>query len=347
MKKLVIVGGSMGVGKSTVCAQLLRLCGSQEAPAVYLDGDWCWNMHPFHANEENKAMVLENIAALLRSFLKNSSFETVIFCWVLHEQPIFEQLMARLQGLSCEVYYFTLLCAPQVLQQRLQADVAAGRRQADGTPRSLARLPLYQKLSTCPIDTTGSEPGAVAAQIARYLQHPPWTLRPATAQDAPILAGLHAEGWQAGYAGILPGETLAAMGPGQWEERLRQKLAGGQLEGFIAYRGGRPAGCITFGAARDPGQAGKGEIASLYLAPWAMGAGLGRALMAWAGQGLRLMGYGEACLWVLRDNLAARGFYEHLGLWWDGGERALSIGPGSFAAYRYQWQLSPFFAAKG
>lgn len=43
MKKLYIIGGTMGVGKTTVCNILkkrLDMC-------VMLDGDWCWDINPF------------------------------------------------------------------------------------------------------------------------------------------------------------------------------------------------------------------------------------------------------------------------------------------------------------
>ena len=46
MKKLYIIGGTMGVGKTTVCNILkkrLDMC-------VMLDGDWCWDINPFIVN---------------------------------------------------------------------------------------------------------------------------------------------------------------------------------------------------------------------------------------------------------------------------------------------------------
>ncbi|MEN6413352.1 MAG: AAA family ATPase [Veillonellales bacterium] len=71
MKKLIIVNGTMGVGKSTVCQLLL----DKLKPGVYLDGDWCWNMNPFIVSDENKAMVLDNIVHLLKNYLSNSGYE--------------------------------------------------------------------------------------------------------------------------------------------------------------------------------------------------------------------------------------------------------------------------------
>ena len=108
MKQLILINGTMGAGKSAVSNQLLRLL----APSVYLDGDWCWNMNPFVANGENKAMVLDNIAYLLRSFLSNSGYQYVIFCWVIHQEEIFEEIFSRLEGMEYQPVKITLDVSP-------------------------------------------------------------------------------------------------------------------------------------------------------------------------------------------------------------------------------------------
>lgn len=65
MKRLYLIGGTMGVGKTTVCQQLKK-----ELPnSVFLDGDWCWDADPFQVTEETKTMVLQNICYLLNSFI--------------------------------------------------------------------------------------------------------------------------------------------------------------------------------------------------------------------------------------------------------------------------------------
>ena len=65
VKRLYIIGGAMGIGKTTVC-QILK----KELPkAAFLDGDWCWDMDPFQVTEETKAMVMENIVYLLNNFI--------------------------------------------------------------------------------------------------------------------------------------------------------------------------------------------------------------------------------------------------------------------------------------
>ena len=65
MKTLYMIGGTMGVGKTTVCQQLKRDLQN----SVFLDGDWCWDASPFHVTDETKAMVIDNICYLLINFL--------------------------------------------------------------------------------------------------------------------------------------------------------------------------------------------------------------------------------------------------------------------------------------
>ncbi len=67
-KKLIIINGVMGVGKTTICKVLYKKLNN----SFWLDGDNCWMMNPFVVNEENKAMVLDNIVHVLNNFLKNS-----------------------------------------------------------------------------------------------------------------------------------------------------------------------------------------------------------------------------------------------------------------------------------
>lgn len=43
MKTVYLIGGTMGVGKTTVCQCLKRKLEN----SVFLDGDWCWDSYPF------------------------------------------------------------------------------------------------------------------------------------------------------------------------------------------------------------------------------------------------------------------------------------------------------------
>ena len=161
MKDLYLIGGTMGVGKTTTCRQL-----QQKLPAcVFLDGDWCWDMQPFIVNEETKEMVVQNIAFLLNQFLHCSAFENVVFCWVMHQQSIWDDILSRLDTSDAKVRCISLICNEEALTARLQKDIDAGLRQPDIIPRSVARIPLYNRLSTEKLDVSALTAEEAAEKI--------------------------------------------------------------------------------------------------------------------------------------------------------------------------------------
>jgi broad-specificity NMP kinase len=166
MKKLIIVNGTMGAGKTTVCKLLMK----QLQPSVFLDGDWCWDMNPFVVNEENKAMVMDNITDLLKSFCRNSGYEYILFCWVIHLEGIFEQILRSLRECEFELYKFTLMCSEPALRSRLEKDVETGIRQPDVIERSVSRLPLYESINTFKIDVSSIAPEQAAEKIAQIVK---------------------------------------------------------------------------------------------------------------------------------------------------------------------------------
>lgn len=163
MKNLYMIGGPMGVGKTTVC-QLLkkRLPG-----AVFLDGDWCWDSEPFVVNDETKAMVEDNICHVLNNFIHCTEYENVIFCWVMHQQEIIDGILTRLDTGACRVRTVSLVCAPEALRARLLRDVEAGIREAGVVERSLERLPLYGRLDTLRLDVSELTAEEAAEKLAQ------------------------------------------------------------------------------------------------------------------------------------------------------------------------------------
>lgn len=140
----------MGVGKSSTCHSLKRLLPR----CVFLDGDWCWDMSPFTVTEETKAMALDNIAYLLNSFLACSEFDHVLFCWVMQEQAIVDEVLRRLPINGYRLYSYSLVCSEQALRDRLERDIAAARRSGDIVERSLDRLSCYKSMDTQKIDVS-------------------------------------------------------------------------------------------------------------------------------------------------------------------------------------------------
>ena len=137
MKRLYLIGG-------TIVCQILK---RQLPNCVFLDGDWCWDMEPFQVNEETKAMVMENICFLLNNFLRCSAYETIVFCWVMYEQGIIDEILRKLDVGKYQVYRISLVCAPEELERRIRKDIETGLRTEDVLERSKSRLPLYETLN--------------------------------------------------------------------------------------------------------------------------------------------------------------------------------------------------------
>lgn len=161
MKKIYIIGGTMGVGKTTVA----RIVAEKLSDSVFLDGDWCWDAHPFQVTDETKQMVLENICFLLNQFIHCSAYRNIVFCWVLHEQGIIDAILQNIDKTDCTIVNVSLMCDETELRKRLLKDVEVGKRQQDVIERSVKRIPCYTTLDTVKVDTNGKDPVEVAEQI--------------------------------------------------------------------------------------------------------------------------------------------------------------------------------------
>jgi len=165
MKRLILIGGTMGAGKTAASLALARILPKN----VFLDGDWCWKMSPFVVTDETKTMVMDNITHLLSNFLRCDTIENVIFCWVMHEQAIIDGILSKLPLEGVLVSVFSLVPSESALRERLLRDIAAGLRAEDVIERSVPRLSLYEKLDTVKIDTTAFSPEETAEKIKEML----------------------------------------------------------------------------------------------------------------------------------------------------------------------------------
>ena len=150
MKKVYLIGGTMGVGKTTTC-QLLK---KELNNSVFLDGDWCWDMHPFVVNDETKAMDMDNICYVLNNDIHCHEYQNILFCWVMHKQSIIDELLSRLDTMDCEVYAISLVCSASTLKKQIKSDINKGIRTQDVLQRSLDRLDMYTHLNTILLDKT-------------------------------------------------------------------------------------------------------------------------------------------------------------------------------------------------
>ncbi|MDB5446800.1 MAG: acetyltransferase [Phenylobacterium sp.] len=137
---------------------------------------------------------------------------------------------------------------------------------------------------------------------------------PAGPADAEALARVHVTAWRESYRGLLPEAFLARMSEPGYARRFRRELT---LPGAndVVLAAANPYGVFGYvaGGPSRSGVEGEAEVATLYVLRAAQGRGVGKRLLTGAARALAAQGAGSLLISVLRDNLRARSFYEHLG----------------------------------
>ena len=123
-----------------------------------------------HARQLMPPLPVDNICAMLGNFLRCGAWENVVFCWVMQDKAIAENILRRLDLTDVNARLFTLMVSEKALRARLEADVQSGKRERDVIERSVARLPLYERMDTEKIDTDALTPDQIAEIIANRIR---------------------------------------------------------------------------------------------------------------------------------------------------------------------------------
>jgi ribosomal protein S18 acetylase RimI-like enzyme len=145
-------------------------------------------------------------------------------------------------------------------------------------------------------------------------------MRPANADDARAIAGVHVRAWRSAYRGLMPDAFLDGLSLEERARGWRRRLEAHDAHTLVATENGAIVGFVTSGQSRDDAAAEgvTGEVLALYLDPAYIGRGLGCRLSDAALGALREAGFTTATLWVLEGNMLARRFYEAAGFEPDG-----------------------------
>jgi len=142
----------------------------------------------------------------------------------------------------------------------------------------------------------------------------PYVIFPAGPDDAWDLAETHVASWRESYRGLIADAYLDRMSVPLHARRFAHALshpgphdatlAAAARSGLVGYMAGGPS---------RTGRLGEAEIQTLYVRRAAQHVGLGRQLLVAAARVFADQGARSLMISTLRDNMPARGFYEHLG----------------------------------
>lgn len=139
-------------------------------------------------------------------------------------------------------------------------------------------------------------------------------IRRAHTGDENALAYIQTESWKAAFAGILDAGTLASRTEiDRVTGMYRRSLSENAGNGYLLFADEKPLCIAYWDAARDKALAGKAELICIHCLPAVWHKGYGSRMMDRVLNDMREAGYAEAVLWVFRDNLRARAFYEAKG----------------------------------
>jgi ribosomal protein S18 acetylase RimI-like enzyme len=145
-------------------------------------------------------------------------------------------------------------------------------------------------------------------------------VRTARLADARQIAEVHVSSWRAAYRGIVPDTLLDSLSveawTGLWQERLSRPS---QAINLVSVFAKSVIGLITTGPAGDPDcdVLRTQEVYAIYLSSEYWSHGHGTELYLAAEDRMGQSGAVDAILWVLRDNVRARRFYEGQGFTLD------------------------------
>jgi ribosomal protein S18 acetylase RimI-like enzyme len=171
-------------------------------------------------------------------------------------------------------------------------------------------------------------------------------IREAVENDVEGIARVHVQGWRESYKDLLSPEALAGLSveermrmwqgaftrPNPQARRLVAETDQGEVVGFACGGPTRPEGVDVLRA--------EAEIFAIYLLDKIKRQGVGRRLMRGVLDHLSGHGFRSAGLWVLKENLPARRFYEALG-GTAGAEQSFDLRGQMVVEVAYRFELTP------
>ena len=162
-------------------------------------------------------------------------------------------------------------------------------------------------------------------------------VRPAALDDAAAISRVHVASWRTTYRGMLPDDFLASLSEEPYADRWRRVIGDRLSRVFVVDEDEEIVGFASCGRERAGENGFAGELYAIYILDRAQRKGHGSELVRTVAGALREMKLTDMIVWVLRDNAAARHFYERLGGAYIRSQ-PITIGAATLEEVSYGWR---------
>ena len=161
---IIIINGSLGVGKSSVSQELHYKFDK----SVYLDGDYIGYVHPFEIYDQSRIDHLYRTLELLVGFHQQNSYQNFVINYVFESAESLQELLDHLKPLDTSIHIYWLTCAQDEQANRIRG---RGQDQLDWELERFVELNQIQAAAARlgfigkQVDTSGLSAAQVAERI--------------------------------------------------------------------------------------------------------------------------------------------------------------------------------------
>ena len=161
MKKLIIILGANGIGKSTAAAELMRIFPN----SAFVDSDSLRMMNPGGNSAELIQIQKANIITVMSNYFRSDMIENVIFPFGIHghRERMLEEIISSIsEKFEVKIFKIVLVCNESENIRRMKLD----NRDEERIKRALKfSRPVYDELDLVKLDISELTPRQAALDI--------------------------------------------------------------------------------------------------------------------------------------------------------------------------------------
>lgn len=120
MKNLLFICGPNGIGKTTICKEIIK----QLPNSAYVDSDSCRMMNPFMLDDTTIPTISKNISDLIANYFNCTSVHSVVFSYGFHgrRKEVFQNVLSQIADIEYHFIPFLLWCNEEENIKRMTSD---------------------------------------------------------------------------------------------------------------------------------------------------------------------------------------------------------------------------------